>query len=330
MSKIARSGLIIGKFMPLTKGHCYLIETALAQVEQLNILVGTLRNEPIDGHLRYEWVRETFPQASVVHVTEELPAYPHEHPDFWAIWQRAIRDVFPQVDVVFTSEDYGDKLAEVLGARHIQVDKARSVVPISATQVRAEPLRHWAYIPRAVRPYYVKRVLIHGAESTGKTTLARQLAAHYGTQWVPEYGRIYIEQQRGNRFDDFVYEDIAQIAAGHLESEEAAAYEANRLLFVDTDLMTTAIYSEHFFGQTPRFVRRIANERRYDLYLLLDIDLPWADDPQRTSRDHWQAMHCRFRNALESRRIPYTLIQGQGEARLQNAIAAVEVFLTQT
>src|SRR5690606_10932528 len=155
---------------------------------------------------------------------------------------------------------------------------------------RADPLGNWEFIPTAVRPYYVKRILIHGAESTGKTTLAHQLAEHYQTQWVPEYGRIYIELRRDNHFDDFVYEDIAQIASGHLESEEEAARLANRLLFVDTDLMTTAIYSKHFFGKAPRFVERIANERRYDLYLLLDTDLQWADDPQRLTQDQWQTM----------------------------------------
>jgi HTH-type transcriptional repressor of NAD biosynthesis genes len=69
--------------MPLTAGHCRLIDTALAQVEHLTILVCTLPTEPIDGHLRWRWVRDTYPQCRVLHVTEELPSYPHEHPDFW-------------------------------------------------------------------------------------------------------------------------------------------------------------------------------------------------------------------------------------------------------
>ncbi|MFL5732422.1 MAG: adenylyltransferase/cytidyltransferase family protein [Chloroflexia bacterium] len=154
-----RSGLILGKFMPLTLGHCYLIDTALAQVDKLTVLVCTLRREPIDGHLRYQWVRATYPpeiypQCKVVHVTDEVPSYPHEHSDFWSIWKSLILRYVPDVDVVFTSEEYGDKLASVLGCRHVCVDIHRHKVPISATRVRADPLLNWEYIPPAVQPYY--------------------------------------------------------------------------------------------------------------------------------------------------------------------------------
>lgn len=156
-------GLILGKFMPLTKGHCYLIETGLRHAELLTVLVCTLKREPIDGALRYGWVRESFPQARVVHVTDEVPSYPHEHADFWPIWRALIARYAPPVDIVFTSEHYGDQLAAELGARHHLVDLARQVVPISATQVRADPLAHWEHIPDCVRPYFLAR---HGAGAT--------------------------------------------------------------------------------------------------------------------------------------------------------------------
>ncbi|HEX9987555.1 MAG TPA: adenylyltransferase/cytidyltransferase family protein [Chloroflexia bacterium] len=152
----ARTGLILGKFMPLTAGHCYLIDTALAQVEHLTILVCTLPTEPIDGHLRWQWVHETYPQCRVLHVTEALPSYPHEHPDFWTLWKSLIRGYAPDLDVVFTGEEYGDKLAEVLGCRHVCVDRFKGSVPISATMIRQDPLGNWGYIAPAVRPYYAK------------------------------------------------------------------------------------------------------------------------------------------------------------------------------
>ena len=153
----ASHGMILGKFMPLTKGHCHLIATGLRMVDQLTVLVCTLRREPIDGALRYGWVRGSFPAARVVHVTDEVPSYPHEHPDFWPIWRELIGRYAPNVDVVFTSETYGDRLAAELGARHVLVDLERRVVPISATQVRADPLAHWEYIPECVRPYFAER-----------------------------------------------------------------------------------------------------------------------------------------------------------------------------
>lgn len=169
----------------------------------------------------------------------------------------------------------------------------------------------------------MQRVLIYGPESTGKSTLAQQLASHYQTEYVPEYARGYIEQ----RGKVFTYEDIPQIAIGQMEAEEAAARRANRVLFCDTDLITTTIYSRHYFGKCPHLVQRLADKRRYDLYLMMDIDLPWQADPQRDlphRREEFRGIFCQ---ELESRRIPFVTITGIGETRTQAAIEAVEVFL---
>jgi len=326
---LAQRGLIIGKFMPLTTGHCHLIETALAQVRQLTILLGSLPDEPIAGHLRWNWLRDTFPQAKVFHCPEIVPQYPHQHPDFWSIWRELIGRYCGATDVVFSSETYGDRLAQELNARHVCVDLERQSVPISATQVRQNPLQNWSFIAPAARPYFVRRVLIYGPESTGKSTLSRQLAAHYDTGFVPEMARPLLEA-KNNICEET---DIPAIVVAQLAAEENAAREANKVLFCDTDVTTTTIYARHFFGHCPSWVQRIADERRYDLTLFTDIDLPWQDDPQRDPR-HAEVIFRhefreRFRRELESRRIPYVTILGVGEARLQNAIRAVDAFLNE-
>ena len=174
--------MILGKFLPPHNGHVYLVNFALNFVEHLTVLVGTLKAEPIPGRLRYEWMREMFPEAEVIHFTAENPQEPHEHPDFWQIWHDTIREVLPVgPDYLFASDSYGTKLADILGARFIPVDLNRSLVPISGTAVRKNPLANWDYIPSCVRPYFVKKICIMGPESTGKSVLAARLAKHYGT-----------------------------------------------------------------------------------------------------------------------------------------------------
>src|SRR5262249_341183 len=148
----------------------------------LTVVVGSLAGEPIPGALRHRWMSEIFPGVRVVHLTDENPQDPSEHPAFWDIWRESLLRVLPaRPDYVFASEPYGPRLAAELGARFVMVDAARETFPVSGTAVRADPLAHFRHLPRCVRPYFVKRVSVFGPESTGKSTLARRLAAHYGT-----------------------------------------------------------------------------------------------------------------------------------------------------
>ena len=187
-----RHGMLLGKFLPPHKGHCFLVDFASNFVDKLTIVVGTLPSEPIPGKLRYRWMKELFPQAQVVHLDKVLPQEPSEHPDFWDIWEQELRAILPQTpDVVFASESYGHKLAEVLNARFIPVDPQRNSIPTSGTAIRENPFANWKYIPGPVRPYFLKRVCLFGPESTGKSTMAQKLANHFETTFVPEYAVSY-------------------------------------------------------------------------------------------------------------------------------------------
>jgi NadR type nicotinamide-nucleotide adenylyltransferase len=321
------TGMVLGKFMPIHKGHQYLIDYALDRVNHLTILVGTLKTEPIPGHLRIEWVRELYPGAEVHQITDENPQYPHEHPNFWEIWTTSIRKFIPQgPDVVFTSETYGEELAKRLGARHLLCDLSRSIVPISATAIRNRPLTHWQYIPETVRPYFVKRVVIYGPESTGKTTLAEKLAAYYGTVWVPEFAREYLDKKAAWVEPS----DIPIIAEGQIASEALFAKQANRLLISDTDLITTSIYSQHYFGECPDSVLRQADAQEYDLYLLMDIDVRWVEDWQRPDPTNRQYFFDRFRNELEKRDRRYVVISGTYEERFDRARQAIDQLIRES
>lgn len=173
----------------------------------------------------------------------------------------------------------------------------------------------------------MKRVVLTGSESTGKTTLAQRLAEHYHTQWVPEFVREYAATKSGT----LEFADHGPIARGQMDREDeyiarVAARDA-ALLLQDTDLLSTAVYCAHYYGSCPAWIEEAARARRPDLYLLLDIDIPWEPDPQR-DRGHLRAeMHALFQAAVERSGAPYSIIGGDGEARLAAAVAAIDAFL---
>lgn len=316
-------GLILGKFMPPHAGHCHLVAQARAQVERLTLILFTKSAEPIPGDLREGWLRELFPDVEVLRVTDEGPV-DFASPAAWDFWIAAIRRVYPAErgpDVVFSSEEYGPELARRLGSVHLAVDPDRSHVPVSANAIRARPLAHWRFIPEPVRPYFVRRVVLLGAESTWKTTLAQALAERFATVWAPEYAREFLEA----RSEPLVQADMLPIARGQIAAEDRTARAANRVLICDTNLLATRLWWERYWGGRPEAIARLHVGRRYDLALLsATAGTPWVDDGLRDSphlRDWFQA---RYAEELARESTPFVLLEGSFEARLAAAIAAVE------
>jgi NadR type nicotinamide-nucleotide adenylyltransferase len=319
-----RRGLVLGKFLPYHAGHARLIRTARAQVDELVVLVCAIAREPIPGEVRFAWVSEAHPDCRVLLVREEVPQAPDEHPDFWPIWSELVQRHAGTVDVVFTSETYGDELARRLSARHVCVDLARATVPVSATAIRRDPIANWEWIPPMVRPSYVHRVAILGAESTGKTTLAMDLASRFCTEWVPEYGRAYCDNRDAR---DLALDDFDAIARGQIDAEERAARLANRVLICDTDIRTTATWSEIITGTRSRWLASVASARTYSHVILLLDDVPWVNDGTRVLRDQ-RAHHTRLlERELDATQQSFTPIGGDFEQRLDQAVAVVDTVL---
>lgn len=332
MKQIGRlgMGIVLGKFLPPHQGHQLLIDFACAYAQEVIVLVGTLEREPIDGALRHQWVQQMCAKhgdrVKVVHLDDENPQYPEEDPDFWDIWTHSILSRCPRrPDYVFASEDYGTPLAQALGATYVPLDHARAMRPISATMIRQDPLEHWSWMPDVVRAHFLGRVCVFGPESTGKSTLSRALAEHYRTLCVPEYARGLIEAQAGH----IELEDMARIVRGQHALEAALAPQARRMLFCDTDALTTTIWSQELFGTCDPWVLDQARARPADFTLLMDVDLPWEDDIVRYRPAHRRAFFERCKAALEAHGRPHQIIQGTGEARLRAAIAAVDAFFSQ-
>jgi HTH-type transcriptional repressor of NAD biosynthesis genes len=202
-----------------------------------------------------------------------------ENPHFWAEYTIQILGRSP--DIVFSSEDYGEPLARCLGCRHVMVDRERVHVPITASAVRSEPMRHWEFLESCVRGYFAKRICVVGAESTGTTTLARRLAEHYKTVWVPEYAREYCESLQAAGVDLWTYppSPAACVRSGRtLRCAAGRAREANHVLICDSDVLSTGIWQERCKGTASAEVEPIAGARQHDLYLLTDCDIPFVQD----------------------------------------------------
>jgi NadR type nicotinamide-nucleotide adenylyltransferase len=164
------------------------------------------------------------------------------------------------------------------------------------------------------------RVVLTGSESTGKTTLAADLSRHYGALWLPEYVLGYAEW-KGQPLDA---SDVQPIARGQIAAQDQALEQAGPLLLLDTDLLSTVVYAEHYYGSCPEWIRTAAMVRRADVYLLCEIDVPWIKHPQRDRGRSRGAMQALFRNALETRGFPFVEIRGGWRERFLAARATIE------
>lgn len=165
----------------------------------------------------------------------------------------------------------------------------------------------------------VKRIAIVGPESTGKSTLSEQLANYYHTLWVPEFARNYI----AGLDRKYTLEDIVQISKGQIKSEDELALKANALLICDTNLLVTKIWAEHAFQQCPEWITENLRNRKYDLNLLTDIDIPWEADPQREHPHLRKYFFDLYKKELESSGVNFVVISGGWEERLANSIKAI-------
>ncbi|MGZ3757407.1 MAG: AAA family ATPase [Mucilaginibacter sp.] len=167
------------------------------------------------------------------------------------------------------------------------------------------------------------KIAVVGPESTGKSTMSAYLANHYNTVWVPEYAREYCEKLT----EDPTWQDEINMFNGQLALEKELAPQANQLLICDTTFITVKIWSDQMFGQSPQEVLDKLPRHTYDFYLLLNIDLPWQDDPLRnfpSLREHFMQVWHKELDALNAN---YVVIKGLGDERYQNAVNAVDEFL---
>jgi len=166
------------------------------------------------------------------------------------------------------------------------------------------------------------RIVVTGSESTGKTTLAQSIAEYYGVPWIPEFARDYAE----NKDEPLSADDVEPIAAGQIGREGIAFERASRVVILDTDIVSTVVYAEHYYGSVPSWIEQAARERVADLYLLCDTDLPWVADPVRDAQHHRRQVHDLFVQRLAQLAATVRVVSGttSPDERLQRALAHIE------
>lgn len=168
------------------------------------------------------------------------------------------------------------------------------------------------------------RIVVTGSECTGKTTLARQLAEHFGVLWIPEQSRIYAE--RVNRA--LGADDVSPIASAQIAAEDAGLVQAqrrgDRLLFLDTDLLSTVVYARHYYRSCPQWIEAEARVRRGELYLFAAIDIPWVPDGVRDRPLHREELDREFHNAMLEFQITACPVRGLDAKRLSVALECID------
>jgi len=180
------------------------------------------------------------------------------------------------------------------------------------------------------QPLNLIKVVLFGPESTGKTTLSRQLARHYNTVWTPEFARDYLQEKWNNERKTCEQDDLIKIAEGQITLENELAKKADKVLICDTDLLETKVYSEEFYGGfVDNRLNNAAIENSYDIYFLTYIDTPWEADDLRDRPEQRLEMFNAFEKALIDYKRPYVLLKGDKETRFKKATEIIDKLLRQ-
>lgn len=353
-----RHGLVIGKFYPPHAGHHLLVRTAAALCERVSVVVMAAQVESLPLALRVGWLREVHAPERNVAVAGVRDDHPVDLQSD-ALWQAHVALMLEgarqltglPVDAVFTSEVYGDELGRRLGARHVAVDPARGLAPVSGALVRKDPVAAWEHLAPCVRAGLARRVVIVGAESTGKSTLAAALVARLrqregalgAARLVTEVGRDYtaelLARERGRAqlegrappaLEELRWptEAFEEIAAEQGRREEGEARAGGPLLVCDTDAFATGVWHERYLGRRSAAVEALA--RRNDLYLLTHPDdVPFVQDGLRDGEAIRRWMTQVFVERLEASGRRWRWLRGEGPRRVEAALAECDALLAE-
>lgn len=311
-------GLTLGKFAPLHKGHQFVIETALAEMDEVSVIIyDAPETTSIPLNIRASWIRKLYPRVKVIEAWDG-PTEVGNTPEIKSRHEKYIieRLKISGITNFYSSEFYGEHMSAALGATHRPINPSRNVIPISGTKIRENPFRYREYISPTVYQDLITNVVFLGAPSTGKTTIVSKMADEYETVWMSEYGREYWENnQVGRRLS---LEQLVEIAESHLERENERLCSANRYLFTDTNAITTYMFSLYYHQTVHERLAELANfaQSRYDLVFLCDVDIPYDNTWDRSGNISRMTFQKQIIGDLLARKIPFIVLSGDLPTRV--------------
>lgn len=314
-----RVGVTVGKFNPPHLGHLHLIEAGARKVDTLYVVVCDRPDQTLPAESRATWLADSAPANVTMLIT------PDDLPQANEPWAARTLEILPEPPTLaVTSEHWGEGWAAAMGTEHLLVDLHRTSYPISATAVRSDLAAEFDQLVPAARAALVRRVVVVGAESTGKSTLAQAIASEVGTVWIPEHGRWYWEGRRHVADQAWTTDEFRRIATAQRRLEDDLARKATGgLLVADTDALVTAVWHERYLRHRDPILDEMAAISAPDLYLICDDSIPWVQDGTRESEAERRWMQEAIRQRAHASRAAVAEITGTVAERIEQAVDAL-------